>query len=78
MNRSKLNTNNRITFPKEIRELLKLNPGDSIFLTPCDDGTVIINKAESLDEEYYQALGKSLQEKIQKEEQLYASARFKR
>ena len=61
MNRSKLNAKHQATFPKEIRDMLNLTPGDSVYFIPCEDGCAVINKAESLDSDYYQTLLKTLE-----------------
>lgn len=62
MKSSKLTTKYQATIPKEIRNLLKLKPGDEISFAVTSDNTVIIKKTKQFDKAYIQALNSTLSE----------------
>ena len=55
------------TIPLEIRQQLKLRPGDKIGFE-VTDGNVIIRKIQAFDYEYHQALSHTLSEWSSKED----------
>lgn len=59
---SKLTSKYQATIPKEIRESLKLNAGDSILFHIGPDGTITVRRAQPVDYAYLQGLDKTLSE----------------
>ncbi len=52
----KLSSKFEVTIPKEIREALHLEAGDSLFIRTLDNGHIILKKEYPVDKEYLQAL----------------------
>ena len=59
---SKITSKYQATIPKEIRESLKLNAGDSILFHVSSDGTVTVRRAQPVDYTYLQGLNNTLNE----------------
>jgi len=59
---SKVTSKGQVTIPKEIREKLHLNAGDTITYTIQPDGGVIVRKQEPFDRDWHQALSTTLAE----------------
>lgn len=62
MKSSKITSKYQATIPKDIREQLKLQAGDSITFQVLDDGLVVLRKTKPLDKEYLKALNNLLNE----------------
>ena len=62
MTYARITTKGQVTVPKEIREKLRLEPGDTVIFEEAQAGTVRIRKAEPLDLEFLSALEKTLSE----------------
>lgn len=62
MHTSKLTTKYQATIPKEIREKLKIDAGDSVVFLVTKDSEVILKKVRPLDKEYIDALNYTLSE----------------
>ena len=58
---SRLSTEGQITVPKEVREVLKLKPGDFVAYE-IQSGEVILRHAEPFDAAFHQALSATLDE----------------
>lgn len=61
MQTSRISSKGQVTIPKEIRELLKLEPGDLIAYE-VEDGTVRLRPVEQLDIAFHAALSETLDE----------------
>lgn len=59
---SKLTSKNQATVPKEVREILHLQPKDYIIYEIQEDQTVVLRKAKPIDIEYLEALSYTLSE----------------
>ena len=62
MNRSKLTKKCQATIPKEIRDLLNVKAGDSIYFTICEDNYIVVKKATPINMGYYRTLWESATE----------------
>ncbi len=61
MHLSRLSAKGQVTVPKEIRELLKLEPGDTIAYQVYN-GTVTLRRVEPFDAAFHKALSATLDE----------------
>ncbi len=61
MHLSRLSAKGQVTVPKEIRELLKLEPGDTIAYE-VHNGTVTLRRVEPFDAAFHKALSATLDE----------------
>jgi antitoxin PrlF len=61
MHLSRLSAKGQVTVPKEIRELLKLEPGDTIAYEVLN-GTVTLRRMEPFDAAFHKALSATLDE----------------
>ena len=59
--RSRLSSNGRVTIPKEVRELLGLEPGDDVTFELTKGDTVILRRVEP-DAAFYLAVSETLGE----------------
>ena len=58
---SRLSAEGQVTIPKEVREVLKLEPGDFVAYE-IQSGEVILRRAEPFDAAFHQALSATLDE----------------
>jgi len=61
MQASRISAKGQVTIPKEIREVLKLEPGDMVAYE-LRNGTVTLKRVESLDTAFHEALSATLGE----------------
>jgi AbrB family looped-hinge helix DNA binding protein len=57
---SKVTTKGQVTLPKEIRERLHVQAGDTLAYEVQSDGAVRVRKMEPFDREWHQALSATL------------------
>jgi AbrB family looped-hinge helix DNA binding protein len=62
MDLSTVTSNYQITLPKKVRDILELNPDDTVTFHIVNNCTVIIKKHKILDKAYEQALAYTLSE----------------
>ena len=58
---SRISAKGQVTIPKEIREVLKLEPGDTVAYE-LRNGTVTLKRVEPLDTAFHEALSATLGE----------------
>ena len=61
MQASRISAKGQVTIPKEIREVLKLEPGDMVAYD-LRNGTVTLKRVEPLDTAFHKALSATLDE----------------
>jgi antitoxin PrlF len=61
MQASRISAKGQVTIPKEIREVLKLEPGDMVAYE-LRNGTVTLKRVEPLDTAFHEALSATLGE----------------
>jgi len=61
MQASRISAKGQVTIPKEIREVLKLKPGDMIAYE-LQNGTVTLKRVEPFDTVFHEALSATLDE----------------
>ncbi|MBI3796149.1 MAG: AbrB/MazE/SpoVT family DNA-binding domain-containing protein [Deltaproteobacteria bacterium] len=61
MQASRISAKGQVTIPKEIREVLKLEPGDLVAYE-LQNGTVTLKRVEPLDTVFHEALSATLDE----------------
>jgi AbrB family looped-hinge helix DNA binding protein len=59
---AKITAKGQTTIPREVREALKVAPGDLIAWEIEANGTAVVRRVQPLDREYLQALESSLEE----------------
>lgn len=59
--RSRLSSKGQVTIPVEVRERLRLEPGDTV-IYEIENGRVVLRRAEPFDVAYHAALSDTLEE----------------
>lgn len=59
---SKVTTKGQVTIPKEIRERLHVQAGDTLGYEVQPDGAIVVRKLKPFDREWHQALSATLAE----------------
>lgn len=59
---SVLSSKGQVTIPKEVRELLRLQPGDFVIYEVAGDATVTLRRVEPYDAAFHLAVSETLEE----------------